>query len=64
MIVEFLVAGLVVSLPSQMGWGAARLDFLMLACGALVVLSGSGPLSVDGWLATRSGVGGRAASFA
>jgi len=53
MIVQFLVAGLVVSLPSQMGWNAARIDFLMGSCGALFVLSGSGLLSVDAWLAGR-----------
>jgi putative oxidoreductase len=64
MIVEFLVAGLVVSLPSQMGWGAARLDFLMLACGAMFLLSGAGLLSVDAWLAGRSRARGRVASFA
>jgi putative oxidoreductase len=56
MIVQFLVAGLVVSLPSQMGWNAARLDFLMAACGALFLLSGAGLLSVDAWL-TRRGTG-------
>jgi putative oxidoreductase len=64
MIVEFLVAGLLVSLPSQMGWNAARTDFLMLACGAMLLLSGSGVLSVDTWLASRSGSRGRIASFA
>jgi len=55
MIVQFLVAGLVVSWPSQMGWGQARLDFLMGACGALFLLSGSGLLSVDAWRAGRGG---------
>ena len=54
MIVQFLVAGLLVSLPSQMGWGAARLDFLMGACGAMFLLAGSGLLSVDAWRAGRS----------
>ena len=53
MIVQFLVAGLLVSLPSQMGWGAARLDFLMGACGAMFLLSGAGLLSVDAWLEGR-----------
>ena len=53
MIVEFLVAGFAVSLPSQAGWNAARLDFLLLACGALFLLAGAGLLSVDAWLAGR-----------
>lgn len=54
MIVQFLVAGLLVSWPSQMGWNAARLDFLLAAAGALFLLTGAGLLSVDGWLAGRS----------
>jgi putative oxidoreductase len=53
MIVQFLVAGFVVSLPSQLGWNQARLDFLIAACGALFLLSGAGLLSVDAWLARR-----------
>jgi putative oxidoreductase len=52
MIVQFLVAGLMVSLPSQGGWNAARTDFLMLASGAMLLLAGSGLVSVD---ASRSG---------
>jgi putative oxidoreductase len=64
MIVEFLVAGLVVSLPSQAGWGMARLDFLLLACGVMFLLSGAGLLSVDAWLASRGGGRSRLASFA
>lgn len=64
MIVEFLVAGFVVSLPSQAGWGQARLDFLLLACGAMLLISGAGLLSVDAWLAGRGGARGRIASFA
>jgi putative oxidoreductase len=52
MIVQFLVAGLVVSLPSRLGWDAARTDFLLLASGAMLLLAGSGLLSVDAW---RSG---------
>jgi putative oxidoreductase len=64
MIVQFLVAGLLVSLPSQMGWSAARTDFLMLASGALSWLAGSGLLSVDSWLATRNGARGRVATYA
>ena len=55
MIVQFLVAGFVVSWPSQMGWGQARLDFLMGACGAMFLLSGSGLLSVDSWRSGRDG---------
>jgi putative oxidoreductase len=55
MIVQFLVAGLLVSLPSQMGWNAARLDFLLASCGALFLLSSAGLLSVDNWLASRHG---------
>ena len=55
MIVEFLVAGLAVSLPSQMGWNAARLDFLLAACGALFLFAGSGPLSADSRLMGRRG---------
>ena len=53
MIVQFLVAGFAVSLPSQMGWGQAHLDFLMGACGALFVLSGGGQFAVDTLLAGR-----------
>ena len=49
MIVQFLVAGLVVSLPSQGGWNAARIDFLMAASGAMLLLAGSGLLSIDAW---------------
>jgi hypothetical protein len=47
-----------------MGWGQARLDFLMMACGVMFLLSGSGLLSVDAWLVSRRGAGGRALSFA
>jgi putative oxidoreductase len=66
MIVQFLVAGLMVSLPSQMGWGAARLDFLLAAAGAMFLLAGAGQPSVDAWLAGRRGLGARSqrASFA
>lgn len=53
MIVEFLVAGFLASLPSQMGWGAARMDFLMAACGLTFFLAGSGALSVDELLLRR-----------
>lgn len=53
MIVEFLVAGLVVNLPGQGGWNAARLDFLLVAAGALFLLAGAGAASVDAWLASR-----------
>jgi putative oxidoreductase len=49
MIVQFLVAGLVVSLPSQGGWNAARIDFLMAASGAMLLLAGSGLFSVEAW---------------
>jgi putative oxidoreductase len=52
MIVQFLVAGLLVSLPSQGGWNAARTDFLLLASGAMLLLAGAGLVSVDAW---RSG---------
>jgi putative oxidoreductase len=64
MIVQFLVAGFLVSLPSQGGWGAARLDFLLVAVGVMALLAGAGLLSVDAWLAgRRGGVEQRAASF-
>lgn len=53
MVVQFLVAGLLVSWPSQMGWGAARLDFVLAAVGALFFLTGAGVPSVDAWLASR-----------
>jgi putative oxidoreductase len=56
MILQFLVAGLVVSMPSQMGWMAARMDFIMLACGAMFLLAGAGQPSVDAWLAGRKSV--------
>ena len=55
MIVEFLVAGFAVSLPSQAGWNAARIDFLLLACGVLFLLAGAGVPSVDAMLAGRRG---------
>jgi putative oxidoreductase len=55
MIVEFLVAGFLVSLPGQGGWNAARLDFLLLACGAMFLLAGAGLPSVDAMLAGRRG---------
>ena len=55
MIVQFLVAGLLVSLPSQGGWNLARVDFLLLACGALFLIAGSGLPSVDAMLAGRRG---------
>ena len=64
MIVEFLVAGLAVSLPSQMGWNAARLDFLLLSCGVLFLLTGAGLLSLDARLAGRGRTRDRAASLA
>lgn len=66
MIVQFLVAGLMVSLPSQQGWNAARLDFLLAAAGGLFLLTGAGAWSVDSWLASRSGNGDgqRTRSFA
>lgn len=59
MIVEFLVAGLVVNLPGQGGWNAARLDFLLLACGVLFLLAGAGLPSVDAMLAGRRGSASR-----
>jgi len=55
MIVQFLVAGLVVSLPSQAGWNNARLDFLLVSVGVMSLLAGAGLLSVDWWLAGRRG---------
>lgn len=65
MVVQFLVAGLLVSWPSQMGWGAARLDFILAAAGALFFLTGAGLPSVDAWLASRaSGGQERVRSFA
>ena len=53
MIVQFLVAGFLVSWPSQGGWMMARMDFIMAATGALFLLSGGGLYSVDAWLAER-----------
>jgi putative oxidoreductase len=66
MVVQFLVAGLLVTLPSQQGWNAARLDFLMATAGGLFLLAGAGAWSVDSWLASRArtGSGQRARSFA
>ena len=55
MIVQFLVAGLLVSLPSQAGWNMARVDFLLLACGAQFLIAGAGLPSVDAMLAGRRG---------
>jgi putative oxidoreductase len=57
MVVQFLVAGLMVTLPSQQGWNAARLDFLLAAAGGLFLLTGAGAWSVDSWLASRAGLG-------
>jgi putative oxidoreductase len=53
MIVQFLVAGLLVSLPSQGGWNAARIDFLLLACGAMFLLAGAGLFSIDTLMSGR-----------
>lgn len=53
MIVEFLVAGTFVQLPSERGWGAARLDYLLVAVGIMLLLAGAGKASVDEWLARR-----------
>lgn len=53
MAIQFLVAALVVNLPSQPGWNAARLDLLLAAAGVAFLLSGAGKLSVDEWLANR-----------
>ena len=64
MIVQFLVAGFVASWPSQSGWNAARLDFLLASIGLMVLLAGAGMLSVDRWLAgRRGGTGQRAAAY-
>jgi putative oxidoreductase len=54
MVIQFLVAGFMVSLPSQQGWNAARLDFLLAAAGVLFFLAGAGALSVDSWLLSRT----------
>lgn len=54
MVIQFLVAGLLVSLPSQQGWSAARLDFLLVSAGVLFFLTGAGALSVDNWLTSRT----------
>ena len=55
LMVQFLVAGLLVTLPSQQGWNAARLDFLLVAAGAMFLMAGAGAFSVDAWLASRAG---------
>ena len=51
--VEFIVATLVVKLPTA-GWSGARLDLMLLAGGLLLFFAGSGRLSVDeAWLEHR-----------
>lgn len=59
MVVLFLVAAFAASLPSQAGWNAARLDFLLLSIGLMALLAGAPTLSVDAWLATRRAAASR-----
>lgn len=59
MIVQFLVAGFLVSLPSARGWADARLDFLLVSVGLMALLAGAGLLSVDAWRAGRRGSAAR-----
>lgn len=56
MIVEFLVAGTFVQMPSERGFGNARLDYLLVATGIMLLLAGAGKASVDEWLARRKRV--------
>lgn len=56
MIVEFLVAGTFVQMPSERGFGNARLDYLLMAVGIMLLLAGAGKASVDEWLARRKRV--------
>ena len=56
MIIEFLVAGTFVQMPSERGFGNARLDYLLVAVGIMLLLAGAGKASVDEWLARRKRV--------
>ena len=53
MIVQFLITGTFVQMPSERGFGNARLDYLLMAAGIMLVLAGAGKASVDEWLARR-----------
>jgi uncharacterized membrane protein YphA (DoxX/SURF4 family) len=55
MIVQFFIAGTFVQMQGQQGWSAARLDYLLLAVGVMLVLAGAGKASVDEMLARRRG---------
>ena len=52
MVAQFLILAFFVQLPSR-GFGAARLDLMMLAAGLMLVLAGAGKASVDEMLARR-----------
>jgi uncharacterized membrane protein YphA (DoxX/SURF4 family) len=55
MIAQFFTLAFFVQLPSR-GFGAARLDLMMLAAGLMLVLAGAGKASVDERLARRKRV--------
>ncbi len=55
MVVQFLILTFFVQLPAR-GFGAARLDLMMLAAGLMLVLAGAGKASVDERLARRKRV--------
>ncbi len=52
MVAQFLILAFFVQLPNR-GFGAARLDLMMLAAGLMLVLAGAGKASVDERLARR-----------
>ena len=55
MVAQFLILAFFVQMPSR-GFGAARLDLMMLAAGLMLVLAGAGKASVDEMLARRKRV--------
>ena len=55
MVAQFLILALFIQLPSR-GFGAARLDLMMLAAGLMLVLAGAGQASVDERLARHKRV--------
>jgi len=52
MVAQFLILAFFVQMPAR-GFGAARLDLMMLAAGLMLVLAGAGKASVDEMLARR-----------
>ena len=50
---EFLVTSLYVKLGRGAGWDNARIDLMLLAGAAMLLIGGSGALALDEWLIRR-----------